>query len=149
MRNVKGKVRRLTPLLLCFFFGCRESPEQADACVGASCTSHPADAALPSKIDAGALFQEITLTRDTLDFVIVGDTRPSIVDRTDLYPTVINTIFASVEAESPHPQFAITTGDYMYATPSGSEQQNQMNLYMTARNAFKGVVIPTMGNHEC
>jgi predicted phosphodiesterase len=50
---------------------------------------------------------------------------------------------------SPRPQFVVTTGDYMFATPSGSAGPAQIALYMNARRAYSGVVFSAMGNHEC
>jgi len=85
-----------------------------------------------------------------LHFAIVGDTRPPSVDDTSNYPTAIITkIWQDVEATSPHPQFAIATGDYMFASTSGSSAQDQLNLYMTARAAYSGPMYAAMGNHEC
>jgi hypothetical protein len=85
-----------------------------------------------------------------LRFAVVGDTRPANEDDTSNYPTAIITkIWQDVEAESPHPDFAVSTGDYMFANPKGSTQTTQLNKYMTARAAFTGVQYPAMGNHEC
>jgi hypothetical protein len=89
-------------------------------------------------------------TLDLLDFAIVGDTRPPNVDDTAGYPTaVVTKIWQDVEAYSPHPSFAITTGDYMFASIYGKEQAPQMALYLGARKAFGNVVFPALGNHEC
>jgi hypothetical protein len=82
----------------------------------------------------------------------VGDTRPPNEDDTAGYPTaVITKIWKDVEAYSPRPAFAVTTGDYMFSGPTHTPgtQTAQMNLYLTARAAFTNVVFPTMGNHEC
>jgi hypothetical protein len=87
-----------------------------------------------------------------LSFAIVGDTRPPNEDDTSGYPTaVISKIWQNIQAASPRPAFAITTGDYMFASPSHTPgtQMAQLNLYMGARNAFSNVVFPAMGNHEC
>jgi hypothetical protein len=62
---------------------------------------------------------------------------------------LIDKIYAGVEAQNPHPQFVITTGDYMFATTGGVEQQPQMALYQGATQQFKGLVFSAMGNHEC
>ena len=87
---------------------------------------------------------------DDLRFAVVGDTRPANIDDTANYPTAIITkIWQDIEAESPHPTFAISTGDYMFASPNGSEQQVQLGKYMTARAAYTGLQYPAMGNHEC
>jgi hypothetical protein len=87
-----------------------------------------------------------------LSFAIVGDTRPPNEDDTAGYPTaVITKIWQDVQAASPRPAFAITTGDYMFASPSHTPgtQSTQMGFYMSARNNYTGVMFPTMGNHEC
>jgi Calcineurin-like phosphoesterase len=85
-----------------------------------------------------------------LNFVIVGDTRPPNEDDTAGYPTaVITKIWQDVEAFSPRPAFAVTTGDYQYANPNNTQQAAQIGLYLTARAAFSNVTFPAMGNHEC
>jgi Calcineurin-like phosphoesterase len=89
-------------------------------------------------------------TYDTLNFAIVGDTRPVSVDDTAGYPkTIIEKIWQDVEAFSPRPAFTVTTGDYMFANASGSEAGPQVDLYLAARSAFSNVVFPALGNHEC
>jgi hypothetical protein len=83
-----------------------------------------------------------------LTFAIVGDTRPASVDDTANYPTpIITKIFADIAATPA--QFVVGTGDYQYASTTGSQQQPQVNLYMTARGGFTGPFYPAMGNHEC
>ena len=85
-----------------------------------------------------------------LRFAIVGDTRPASPDDTTNYPTAIITkIYQDLEAENPKPQFAISTGDYMFASTYRSEQMPQLAKYMSARAAFSGPLYPAMGNHEC
>jgi hypothetical protein len=80
----------------------------------------------------------------------VGDTRPPNEDDTAGYPTsVITKIWEDVEAYSPRPPFAISTGDYMFAEPNGTQSAPQLNLYLTARSHFTNIVFPAMGNHEC
>ncbi len=87
---------------------------------------------------------------DELRFAVVGDTRPANLDDTAHYPTdIVQQIWAAVDAEQPHPQFAVTTGDYMFASTTGHEQGPQLDLYLGARAAFHGVVYPALGNHEC
>jgi len=85
-----------------------------------------------------------------LRFAICGDTRPAVIDDTPNYPTAVATqVWADVAALSPLPQFAVTTGDYQFASTDGSEQAPQLDLYLSARAAFPNFVYPTMGNHEC
>jgi len=89
-------------------------------------------------------------TLDLLNFVIVGDTRPPNEDDTAGYPTAIITkIWQDVEAFSPRPAFAVTTGDYQFASTTGTQQAAQIGLYLTARAAFTNVSFAAMGNHEC
>jgi hypothetical protein len=89
-------------------------------------------------------------TLDTLNFVIVGDTRPPNEDDTAGYPTAIITkIWQDVEAASPRPAFAVTTGDYQFCNPKNTQQDAQFGLYLGARAAFTGVTFAAMGNHEC
>ena len=89
-------------------------------------------------------------TLDTLRFVVVGDTRPATVDDTAGYPTAIITkIWQEVEARSPRPAFAVTTGDYMFATPGKGQASPQLDAYLNARATFTNLSFPAMGNHEC
>ena len=86
----------------------------------------------------------------SLFFAVVGDTRPANPDATSSYPTpIIQKIYADIEAMSPRPQFVITTGDYMFASPSSGEAQPQLDLYMQAASQFDGPIFAAMGNHEC
>ncbi len=95
----------------------------------------------PAGIDGGKM--------DTLSFAIVGDTRPPNADDVMGYPTaVITKIWQDVEALTPKPPFAVTTGDYMFASTS-STVDPQLALYLGARANFSNVVYPAMGNHEC
>jgi hypothetical protein len=85
-----------------------------------------------------------------LYFAIVGDTRPPSPDDTAAYPTsIITQIFTRIEALSPRPSFVVSTGDYMFATTGGAEGSAQLDLYLSARSKFSGVLFPAMGNHEC
>jgi len=87
---------------------------------------------------------------DELRFAIVGDTRPINEDDTANYPTaVITAIWDDVARESPRPPFALSTGDYMNASPNGHEQDPQLDLYLGARMHFDAPVYAAMGNHEC
>ena len=89
-------------------------------------------------------------TLDDLVFAVVGDTRPANVDDTAGYPTaIVQQIFADVQADPAQPRFAVTTGDYMFASTTGSAVDPQLDLYLGARASYTGVVYPAMGNHEC
>ena len=85
-----------------------------------------------------------------LYFAVVGDTRPPNEDDTAHYPTAIITkIYQDIEAMNPRPQFIVSTGDYQYANPSGTQSGPQIQAYMTARSQYTGTSFATMGNHEC
>ncbi|MDB4957992.1 MAG: hypothetical protein JWO36_5561 [Myxococcales bacterium] len=85
-----------------------------------------------------------------LRFAVVGDTRPANLNDTAGYPTdIVRRIWTDVEAEIPKPTFAVTTGDYMFASTNGIEVGPQLDLYLGARATFSGVLYPTLGNHEC
>jgi calcineurin-like phosphoesterase family protein len=87
---------------------------------------------------------------DELRFAVVGDTRPANLDDTAGYPTaIVQQIFTDVEAETPKPLFAVTTGDYMFAATTGAQVGPQLDLYLGARGSYTGLVYPAMGNHEC
>jgi hypothetical protein len=87
---------------------------------------------------------------DTLRFAIVGDTRPASRDDLTGYPSdIISLIYQDVEAEFPPAEFAISTGDYMFATPSGSSGDAQLGLYLGARAGYSGTVFYALGNQEC
>jgi hypothetical protein len=86
----------------------------------------------------------------SLLFGIVGDTRPANEDDTSGYPTsIIEQIYSDVAARSPQPSFIVSSGDYQFASTSGSESAPQIALYMAARAKFPGAWFPAMGNHEC
>jgi Calcineurin-like phosphoesterase len=89
-------------------------------------------------------------TVDHLFFAVVGDTRPGTLDDTANYPTAIITkVYSDMQAMSPRPQFVVGTGDYMFASTTGSQAQPQMNLYTQAKANYTGTVFAAMGNHEC
>ena len=120
------------------------------ACPGSPARQPPADAyvvldapAHPGAGSGGGLLPE-------LRFAVVGDSRPANIDDTANYPTaIVQQIFTGVEAESPHPELVVTTGDYMFASIGGTEVGPQLDAYLGARAAYSGVVYPAMGNHEC
>ena len=88
----------------------------------------------------------------TFRFAVVGDTRPANEDDVTGYPTnVIKAIWAGVEGRQPHPDFAISTGDYMFASPTlmPATVDKQLDLYLNARSQYTNAVFAAMGNHEC
>jgi hypothetical protein len=86
----------------------------------------------------------------SLLFAIAGDTRPANEDDTSGYPsTIIKTIFSDITARSPQPPFVVSTGDYQYANPTGSQSAPQLTQFLDARANYPGQWYPAMGNHEC
>ena len=89
-------------------------------------------------------------TESRLYFATIGDTRPANPDDTSGYPTsIITKIYADVAGLNPQPLFAVTTGDYMFATPGKGTAAPQLSLYLNAQKQFPGTAFPAMGNHEC
>jgi hypothetical protein len=85
-----------------------------------------------------------------LYFAIVGDTRPANEDDTAGYPTaVITQIYGDLQAMTPPPAFVVATGDYQFASTTGTQSTPQLDLYVAARAKYSGTVFPAMGNHEC
>jgi predicted phosphodiesterase len=83
-------------------------------------------------------------------FAVVGDTRPANEDDTSGYPTaIIDQIYTDIAGLNPMPTFTVGTGDYQFASPSGSQSPVQIGLYMAARAKYSGTFYPAMGNHEC
>src|SRR5262249_22268828 len=71
----------------------------------------------------------------TFRFAVVGDTRPANEDDIAGYPSdVISKIWADVEAQNPHPDFAVATGDYQFSSPTRvpSTVDAQLDLYLRA-----------------
>lgn len=115
-----------------------------------SSSNAPSDGAIPA--DATVYPDASPTYSNAFRFAIVGDTRPANEDDVEGYPTaVITKIWADVQAASPHPDFAISTGDYMFASPSKtpSTVDKQLDAYLRARVQFSNNVFPAMGNHEC
>jgi hypothetical protein len=89
-------------------------------------------------------------TVSRLLFTAVGDTRPANEDDTSGYPTtIIDAIYSDITALNPQPPFSISTGDYQFSNPSGTQSGTQMGYYMSARAKYPGAFYPAMGNHEC
>jgi hypothetical protein len=89
-------------------------------------------------------------TSSRLYFAVVGDTRPAGIDDTKGYPTaIIEKIYTDMEGLSPRPAFVVSTGDYMFASASGTQSTPQLDLYLGARAKYSGTTFAAMGNHEC
>ena len=124
----------------CFAASCQcRAPAEAEACGGPAPGGGDVDG---TRVNGGTLA--------SLDFAIVGDTRPPFKDGTSQYPTsVITALWGEVAAEAPAVPFAITTGDYVFANPWGDQAGPQLDLYLGARAQYAGAVYYTLGNHEC
>jgi hypothetical protein len=132
---------RFLPVLFVFFTACSANHSRSSANTGDGGAA-TGDATAPTGSGGGSA------ALDDLSFAVIGDTRPPSPDDTAGYPTAIITkIYQDVAAESP--AFAISTGDYMFATTTGNEQEPQLAKYMAARAAFSGPLYPVIGNHEC
>jgi hypothetical protein len=89
-------------------------------------------------------------TLNYLRFAVVGDTRPPLINDNAGYPTaIIHQIYQDLANQSPAIPFAVSTGDYVFASPSGTNAGTQFDAYLAARAKFPGVLYPAMGNHEC
>ncbi len=91
-------------------------------------------------------------TLQTLSFAVVGATLPPAADDTASYPSmIISAIWRDVQAFSPRPAFAVTTGEYVFANPNHRPSQAgpQLDLYLRARASYQGTVFPVMSGHEC
>lgn len=87
---------------------------------------------------------------DQLVFAVVGDARPVNIDDTAGYPTaIVGQIFDDIAADPAQPRFAVTTGDYIFASVTGQQVDPQLDAYLGARAHYPGVIYPAMGNHEC
>ncbi len=116
------------------------------SCLGAPGTPDPNGGSLL----AGTTPVQIAITEDNLNFAIIGDTRPAVVNDTAGYPTaVITTIFQDLEALNPRPGFAVATGDYQFSSNGSTETAPQLDKYLAARANFSNPEYPAMGNHEC
>ncbi|MFO0566375.1 MAG: metallophosphoesterase [Polyangiaceae bacterium] len=82
-----------------------------------------------------------------LVFAAVGDTRGALPFKAG-YPTdIITQIYTTIEALTPKPTFAVSTGDYAFTIVG--DTSDQLDLYLGARQKFSGEFYPAMGNHEC
>src|SRR5262245_2387202 len=115
------------------------------ACGGTEDLVPPAQDA-GSKQDSGAIKgggDEQTL----LKFAVFGDVRPANLNATADYPTaVITAVFTQAQALGA--QFAVGTGDYMFAKTAAAVDA-QVALLLQAESNFKGPVYHDLGNHEC
>jgi hypothetical protein len=84
---------------------------------------------------------------DRLAFAVWGDSRPGNINEDASYPVAIVRGIAQ-RASGTGAEFAIGTGDYMFASTSSSVS-TQISMLLSAEGAFTKPVFRTMGNHEC
>src|SRR5262249_30269283 len=84
---------------------------------------------------------------DRLAFVVWGDARPSQINDDASYPIAIVESIAH-RAEATPAEFAMATGDYMFANTATSVQ-NQISHLLSAEQGFTKPIYRAMGNHEC
>ena len=122
---------------------CQSSPTN---CGGGAPTGAPFDGGEPVTSNVGANGG----TSSRVYFAVIGDTRPPGIDDLAGYPTaIIDKIYTDVQGLSPHPAFVVGTGDYMFASTSGTQAGAQLDLYLGARAKYAGPAFLAMGNHEC
>ena len=122
---------------------CVDAVGGGDTVGGADAASGP-DASDPQANDLTAAGGKL----DALVFAIVGDTRPATIDGTASYPSAIAAkIWQGVQAHNV--PFAVTTGDYLFATAWGSQGAPQLDKYLAAASGYTGLRLPALGNHEC
>ena len=63
--------------------------------------------------------------------------------------SILTSMPLSITALNPQRPFSVSTGDYQFSNPSGTQSAPQIDLYLAARAKFPGVFFPAMGNHEC
>ncbi len=127
------------------------------ACDAKACSCVPMPAACAGPVDAlhagGAVSANVSAsggTMNRLHFAVVGDARPALINDTSHYPlSTVAAIYTALANASPRPAFAVTTGDYVYATTASNQAAAQIDLYLQGRAHFPGPIFPAMGNHEC
>jgi hypothetical protein len=113
------------------------SLSDTEADLGAPRPAPPPDLATRDTAPAGPLIK----------FAVFGDVRPPLYELTDLYPTdIITSIFK--QAQNRDAQFAVGTGDYMFAVTQGAAAA-QVQLLLTAEQQLAAPIYHAMGNHEC
>jgi hypothetical protein len=133
---------------------CHAPPTNCTAGAGGGGTTCSGGTDAGTKVDAGGPVGGTVGANggkvSRLLFAVVGDTRPANEDDTSGYPTaIIDQIYTDIAGLSPMPTFAVGTGDYQFASPSGGQSATQIGLYMAARAKYSGTLYPAMGNHEC
>jgi hypothetical protein len=139
---------------------CTGSNCQANGCYGGwFCNREKCQCHAPTQVPSCAggiadvpsdLPLSLSRTVEQLDFAIVGDTRPPTKDGTKYYPApIVGKIWQGVAAEDPPLPFAVTTGDYVFASAYGPEGAKQLDMYLEQQANFQRPVWHALGNHEC
>jgi hypothetical protein len=155
---------RLLPLALALLASCSESPapgidaggDPIDAVAGDDAmvadTGEPdggmeAGGTDAGSVDAGSAVGPAGGTVERFRFAVFGDVRPPTENDTGRYPSaIVGEVMAGIESVGA--QFAIATGDYMFAS-NGDIAGRQADLLLAAERAFRGHVFHALGNHEC
>ncbi len=129
---------------------CNTNTDKCQSSAPTNCGSN--DAGPPPTFDGGVT-SNIGVnggTESAIYFAVVGDTRPANEDDTTNYPTaIIDTIFSDIQAVSPAIPFVVSTGDYQFSNPTGTQASAQLAKYAAAKGSYTGLQFPAMGNHEC
>lgn len=86
-------------------------------------------------------------TVDRLAFAVWGDSRPANLNDDASYPVAVVRGIAERANRTPA-EFAVATGDYMFAS-TPSSVATQVSKLLGAEEAFTKPIFRTMGNHEC
>ena len=134
----------------CVDFRCSRNANAVTVCQPdagpAAVDAPPAVDVPPSTMDAG-LVGPTGGTVSRLRFAVFGDVRPPSPNATTAYPTaIITAVLDGVTAAGA--QFAVASGDYMFAT-TGASADAQVTMLLAAESRFRGHVFHSMGNHEC
>lgn len=107
------------------------------------------DAEPDAEVDAGPAVTATGGTVDLLDFAVFGDVRPPNQDETANYPrAVFTSVIDSIVSLSP--QFAVATGDYIFASTMREDIVNaQYDILLDAESHYHGHIFHALGNHEC
>lgn len=131
---------------------CNTNTNKCQSAAPTNCTGTSNDGGAPPEFDGGVT-SNINAnggTESAIYFAVVGDTRPANEDDTTNYPSaIIDTIFTDVAAVTPAIPFVVSTGDYQFSNPSGTQAAAQLAKYTAAKGNYSGIQFPAMGNHEC
>jgi hypothetical protein len=124
-------------------------PGEPDAPVTPTVDAHVPDRYLPP--DATPPTGSVGYTGGSVDrlvFGVFGDVRPMDLDMAGEYPTaVIDAIFE--EMGGSYAEFAIGTGDYMYADTKTQVDSQLADLVAAEKKMGSRPIFHAMGNHEC